>query len=67
MSFLVLLIILCNLKAMAQQCWRDAIVAKIAALEANKTWEIVDLPQGKVPIDNKGVYRIKYKANGEIE
>jgi hypothetical protein len=36
-------------------------------LEANSTWEITDLPLDKHPIGCKWVYKIKHRANGEIE
>jgi len=40
---------------------------EIQALEDNKTWEVVSLPKGKKAIGCKWVYKIKYKASGEIE
>lgn len=40
---------------------------EIKALEENSTWEIVHLPKGKTVIGSKWVYKIKYKANGEVE
>ena len=40
---------------------------KIAALESNKTWSIVDLPPGKKPIGCKSIYKIKFLASGEVE
>lgn len=40
---------------------------EIRALEANRTWEIVDIPEGVIPIGNKWVYRIKRKSDGSIE
>lgn len=40
---------------------------EIQALEYNHTWEIVDLPLEKKLIGSKWVYKIKYKASGEIE
>ncbi|XP_075092269.1 putative mitochondrial protein AtMg00820 [Nicotiana tabacum] len=40
---------------------------EIKALEDNRTWEIVDLPKGKNTIGSKWVYKIKYKANGDLE
>lgn len=40
---------------------------EIKALEDNETWEIMTLPKGKKAIGCKWIYKIKYKANGEIE
>lgn len=40
---------------------------EIAALEENNTWSIVDFPLGKVPIDCKWVYKVKYKASRKLE
>ena len=47
--------------------WIEAMKAEIEALEANKTWEIMDLTPNKVPIGCKWVYKIKRRADGEIE
>lgn len=41
--------------------------AEIKALEDNATWEVVYLPSGKRVIGSKWVFKIKYKANGEVE
>lgn len=41
--------------------------AEIIALEQNNTWTLVDLPQGKIPIGCKWVYKIKYKSDGNIK
>lgn len=35
-------------------------------MEENNTWEIVDPPVGKQP-GSKWVYKIKHKANGEVD
>lgn len=40
---------------------------EIAALEENNIWELVDLPLGKQAIGSKWVYKIKHKANGNVE
>lgn len=40
---------------------------KIQPLEANESWTLESVPQGKRAIDSKWVYKIKYKPNGEIE
>ena len=47
--------------------WVAAMEEEIQALEDNKTWEIVSLPIGKKAIGCKWVYKIKYKAPGEVE
>ncbi|XP_070020537.1 uncharacterized mitochondrial protein AtMg00810-like [Nicotiana sylvestris] len=40
---------------------------EIKVLEDNATWEIINLPVSKRAIGSKWVFKIKYKANGEIE
>ena len=41
--------------------------SEVAALEQNNTWAIVELPSSKHPIGSKWVYKVKLKANGEVE
>lgn len=57
----------CYTEAKKHQCWREAMKLELDALAANKTWCIVDLPPGIVPIGNKWVYKIKRKSDGSIE
>lgn len=57
----------CYTEAKKHQSWNDAIKKEPDALDANKTWCIVDLPPGVVPIDNKWVHKIKRKSDGSIE
>jgi len=47
--------------------WNDAMVKEVDSLEINKTWDIVDLPAGKVAIGSQWVYKTKYNADGSIE
>lgn len=48
-------------------CWITAMQEEIDALNATNTWSIVDLPEGKIPIGCKWVYKIKHHADGSIE
>lgn len=40
---------------------------ELHALESNHTWIIVDLAPEKIPIGKKGIYKIKYHANGTVD
>lgn len=40
---------------------------EIQALEDNKTWLVIDLPKGMNTVGSKWVYKVKYKANGEVD
>ncbi|GJT10165.1 ribonuclease H-like domain-containing protein [Tanacetum coccineum] len=47
--------------------WIKAMNNKIEALYINNTWTICDLRVGRNPIGCKWIFKIKYKASGEIE
>ncbi|KAH0737540.1 hypothetical protein KY290_036245 [Solanum tuberosum] len=47
--------------------WIKAMQSELKALEDNFTWSVVDLPPGKKAIGCKWIYKIKYKATGEVE
>jgi hypothetical protein len=39
---------------------------EMAALDANRTWELVPLPEGKKAIGCKWVYKVKHNSDGSI-
>lgn len=41
--------------------------AELAALEANHTWDLVQLPPRKSPIGNKWVHKLKLPPIGEVD
>jgi hypothetical protein len=47
--------------------WREATTAEMHAPVMNHTWTVTGLPSGKHPIGCKWVYKIKHKANGDVE
>lgn len=53
-------------EAIKDNTWCEAMKEELRAIERNKTWELVPLPQGKVPIAVKWVFRINLKPNGSI-
>ena len=44
--------------------WVKAIQEKVRSLLENHTYDLVKLPQGKKPLRNKWVYRLKTENNG---
>lgn len=54
-------------EAVQSSDWVDAMKLAIVALEDNHTCKLVDLPSNKPPIGCKCVFKIKHKANGEVE
>lgn len=47
--------------------WVEAMRAEIQVLKDNHPQKLVSLPNGKVSIGCKWVFKAKYKANGEVE
>ncbi|GJZ20518.1 ribonuclease H-like domain-containing protein [Tanacetum coccineum] len=47
--------------------WVEAMNNEIEALIKNNTWTLTDLPFGRKTIDNKWLYKIKYKAFGQVD
>ena len=54
-------------EAVTDTQWRKAMAVEIQALEANETWDIVDLLPDKKAISGKWVYRVKYNSDGSIQ
>ena len=54
-------------EALEDQRLIEAMKQEIAALESNGTWEIMSLPLGRKAIGFKWVFKIKYKANVEVD
>ncbi|XP_019224817.1 PREDICTED: uncharacterized protein LOC109206448 [Nicotiana attenuata] len=54
-------------KVVVDPKWIKAMQLEIAALEDNHTWTTIDLPQGKVPIGCKWMFKVKYRASGEVQ
>lgn len=55
------------LRSAAKDAWIKAMEAELHGLIENGTWEIVDLPDGRIAIRNKWVYKVKMNENGEVE
>jgi len=54
-------------EAVTDTQWRKAMAVEIQTLEANETWDIVDLLPDKKAISGKWVYRVKYNSDGTIQ
>lgn len=47
--------------------WRNAMMKEMESIEKNKTWELVDAPNGVKPIGVKWIFKTKFKENGEVD
>jgi hypothetical protein len=47
--------------------WKEAMLEELAALEKNKTWELVSFPVGKKVVSCKWVYALKQDLDGKIK
>ncbi|KAE8730652.1 putative galacturonosyltransferase 6 [Hibiscus syriacus] len=47
--------------------WMMAVQEEIEALHKNNTWDLVPLPQGRKPIGNKWVFKIKRNVDDQVE
>ncbi|KAL0303185.1 UNVERIFIED_CONTAM: Retrovirus-related Pol polyprotein from transposon TNT 1-94 [Sesamum radiatum] len=47
--------------------WTKAMNEEMSTIEKNKTWELVDLPNGKKTIGLKWIFKIKFNQYGSIQ
>lgn len=47
--------------------WCEAMDEEYDALLENRIWDLVKLPEGKMSIGCKWVYKVKFKSNGSLE
>ena len=52
--------------ANTEECWRRAMDEELGAIQDNKTWKLVNLPNGHKAIGLKWVYKIKKDAEGNL-
>ncbi|CAB4034655.1 Hypothetical predicted protein [Paramuricea clavata] len=47
--------------------WRKAMQAEYESLMDNNTWTLVDEPEDQQVLPGKWVYKVKYRANGQVD
>ncbi len=57
---------ICFEDAIGHALWDKAMDGEMAALDANRTWELVPLLEGKKAIGCKWVYKVKHNSDGSI-
>ena len=53
-------------EALSHPGWRDAMIEEMNALDANGTWDLVNLATGKKAIDCKWVFTVKVNPDGSV-
>ncbi|WVZ04159.1 hypothetical protein V8G54_024965 [Vigna mungo] len=46
--------------------WKEAMVEELSAIEKNRTWTLMDLPDYKKDIEVKWIFKTKYKPDGSV-
>ena len=54
-------------EAFATENWSAAANAEYESLMENDTWELVDLPEGRKPIECKRIFKVKRGSDGDIK
>jgi len=58
---------ICFAEAVKEQKWREAMDLESAAIEKNKTWELVSQPKGIKTIGVKWIFKTKLNEKGEVD
>ena len=53
-------------EALKKKVWVNSMKEELKAIERNKTWELIVLPQNKKSISVRWVFKIKLKPNGSV-
>jgi hypothetical protein len=53
-------------QARSELCWRQAMQTEMQSIEANKTWDVNDLPKNQKAIGLKWVFKVKKDPNGNV-
>lgn len=54
-------------EAMASDMWNKSVNVELVALEENKTWDVVSLPEGKNVVGCRWIFTLKFNADGPVE
>lgn len=54
-------------EAVRDEKWRNAMGCEIDALEINETWDLTELPPGKVAIGCQWIFTVKFNSDGTVE
>ena len=54
-------------EALEQEDWKTAANAEYLSLIENDTWDLVDLPEGRKPVECKWIFKIKRGSDGSIK
>ena len=50
-----------------QQVWKDAIMQEYQSIMKNDVWDVVPIPEGKLVVTFKWIYKIKHGADDSVE
>ena len=53
-------------EALQEPQWIQAMKEELSSIKKNHTWDLVNLPKGKRPIEVKWVFKVKKNPKGEV-